>query len=68
MKSPVTLARNTHLRDNRVRVFEDKRYAYDGLNRLIEKRSGKHTRQRFEWDDEDRLVSVTTTRRPGTAH
>jgi RHS repeat-associated protein len=56
-----------YVRDNRVRVFEDKRFAYDGHGRLIEKRSGKHTRQMFLWDDEDRLVEVTTLRQPGTA-
>ena len=55
-----------YVRDNRVRVFEDKRYAYDGFGRLVEKRSGKHTLQRFEWDEEDRLRAVTTTRQPGT--
>jgi hypothetical protein len=26
-----------------VRVFEDKRYRYDGYSRLTEKRIGKHT-------------------------
>lgn len=57
-----------YVRDNLVRVFEDKRYAYDGHGRLIRKRSGKHTDQRFEWDDESRLVAVQTTRRPGTEH
>ena len=58
--------RRGYVRDNRVRVFEDKRYAWDGFGRLIDKRAGKHTRQRFEWDAEDRLISVTTTRRPDT--
>jgi RHS repeat-associated protein len=55
-----------YVRDNRIRVFEDKRFAYDGLGRLIEKRSGKHMRQTFLWDYEDRLVEVTTFRQPGT--
>ncbi|MBK8337834.1 MAG: RHS domain-containing protein [Sterolibacteriaceae bacterium] len=50
------------MRDNLVRVFEDKRYDYDGHGRLTEKRSGKHTVQRFEWDDEHRLIAVHTTR------
>ena len=54
--------RRGYVRDNRVRVFEDKRYAWDGFGRLIDKRAGKHTRQRFEWDAEDRLIAVTTTR------
>ncbi|SDE62180.1 RHS repeat-associated core domain-containing protein [Paracidovorax valerianellae] len=55
-----------YLRDNLVRVYEDKRYAYDGLGRLVQKKSGRHTLQRFEWDSEDQLVAVTTVRRPGT--
>ncbi len=52
--------------DNLVRVFEDKRYSYDGHGRLVRKRAGRHTEQHFEWDDESRLVAVHTTRRPGT--
>jgi YD repeat-containing protein len=51
-----------YLRDNLVRVFEDKRYAYDGHGRLIQKLSGKHTKQAFQWDDEHRLIAVHTTR------
>jgi YD repeat-containing protein len=50
------------VRDNRVRVFEDKRYAYDGHGRLIEKKTAKHAVQRFHWDDEHRLIEVVTTR------
>ncbi|WP_201525459.1 hypothetical protein, partial [Klebsiella pneumoniae] len=56
-----------YLRDNLVRVYEDKRFAYDGFARLREKRIGRHTLQRFTWDDEDQLVAVETTRHPGTA-
>ena len=55
-----------YVKDNLVRVFEDKRYAYDGHARLIRKLSGKHTEQHFEWDEENRLTAVTTIRRPGT--
>ncbi|MDA8455335.1 DUF6531 domain-containing protein [Acidovorax sp. GBBC 3334] len=55
-----------YLRDNLVRVYEDKRYAYDGFARLVEKRIGRHTVQRLEWDDEDQLAAVTTTRHAGT--
>ena len=57
-----------YVRDNLVRVYEDKRYAYDGHGRLIQKLSGKHTAQTFAWDEESRLTAVTTTRRPGTEH
>ena len=62
------LERRGYVRDNRIRVFEDKRFAWDGHGRLVEKRIAKHTVQRFDWDDEDRLAAVTTTRRPGTEH
>lgn len=55
-----------YVRDNLVRVFEDKRYIYDGHGRLACKKSGRHTEQRFDWDDENRLVAVHTTRRPHT--
>ncbi|MGJ7570070.1 RHS repeat-associated core domain-containing protein [Variovorax sp. RB2P76] len=55
-----------YVRDNLVRVFEDKRYSYDGHGRLVRKLSGRHTAQRFEWDDESRLLAVHTTRRPNT--
>lgn len=55
-----------YVKDNLVRVFEDKRFFYDGHGRLIKKLSGRHTAQTFSWDDESRLVEVSTTRRPGT--
>ncbi|THJ31584.1 sugar-binding protein [Lampropedia aestuarii] len=57
-----------YVQDNLVRVFEDKRFYYDGHDRLVEKRSGKHSIQRFVWDEENRLKAVYTTRRPGTEH
>ena len=57
-----------YVKDNLVRVYEDKRYAYDGHGRLIQKLSGKHTAQSFSWDEENRLTRVSTTRRPGTEH
>ena len=57
-----------YVRDNLVRVYEDKRYFYDGHGRLIRKLSGRHTDQTFRWDEENRLVEVATTRRPGTEH
>ncbi|MBK8337838.1 MAG: RHS domain-containing protein [Sterolibacteriaceae bacterium] len=61
-KPPAKGSTRGYVRDNLVRVFEDKRYDYDGHGRLAEKRSGKHTVQRFEWDDEHRLSAVHTTR------
>ena len=56
------------MRDNLVRVFEDKRYFYDGHGRLIRKLAGRHTEQQFRWDEENHLIEVITTRRPGTEH
>ena len=56
------------MRDNLVRVFEDKRYYYEGHGRLIRKLTGKHTDQSFIWDEENLLTQVVTTRRPGTEH
>ena len=73
-QSQAALAKRTqhlqggYVKDNLVRVYEDKRYAYDGHGRLIQKLSGKHTAQSFSWDEENRLESVSTTRRPGTEH
>ncbi|WP_077036560.1 hypothetical protein [Pelomonas sp. KK5] len=45
-----------------MRVFEDKRYDYDPLGRLVLKRSGRHTEQRFEWNAEHQLVAVHSER------
>ncbi|WP_168797388.1 DUF6531 domain-containing protein, partial [Lampropedia aestuarii] len=67
-RAPNQPAQRGYVQDNLVRVFEDKRYNYDGHDRLIEKRSGKHSIQRFVWDEESRLKAVHTTRRPGTEH
>ena len=57
-----------YVRDNLVRVYEDKRYFYDGHGRLIQKLSGKHTAQTFAWDEESRLIATITTRRPSSEH
>ena len=66
--SSTALSQRGYVRDNLVRVFEDKRYFYEGHGRLIRKLAGKHTDQSFTWDEENRLAQVTTTRRPGTEH
>ncbi|CAI8798032.1 hypothetical protein [Pseudomonas sp. GW456-12-1-14-TSB6] len=47
-----------YVKNNRVHVFEDKRYRYDRFGRLSEKRIGSHTVQRFRYDAEQRLVCV----------
>lgn len=51
-----------YVKHNQVRVFEDKRYRYDRLGRLSEKRIGSHTMQRFEYDAEQRLIRVNQTK------
>ncbi|QDQ28896.1 RHS repeat protein [Chitinimonas arctica] len=56
------------LKDNRVTVFEDKRYRYDSHGRLVEKRSGSSqnsTVLQLEWNAEHQLVKATTTRSKG---
>lgn len=45
--------------DNRVRVYEDKRFEYDAHGRVVEKRIGAHTVMRFDWDGEHRLKAAT---------
>ncbi|QIA03428.1 RHS repeat-associated core domain-containing protein [Pseudomonas fluorescens] len=47
-----------YVKQNRVHVFENKRYRYDRFGRLSEKRIGSHTVQRFRYDAEQRLVCV----------
>ena len=68
MRSSTALSQRGYVRDNLVRVFEDKRYFYDGHGRLIRKLAGRHTEQQFRWDEENHLIEVITTRRPGTEH
>jgi len=43
------------IKDNRLRVYEDKRFDYDAYGNLIEKRLGKHTVMRFSYDAEHQL-------------
>ena len=68
VRSSTALSQRGYVRDNLVRVFEDKRYFYDGHGRLIRKLAGRHTDQQFRWDEENHLLEVITTRRPGTEH
>jgi RHS repeat-associated protein len=53
---------NGFIQDNLLRVFEDKRYFYDGHGRLLVKKSGRHQTQYFEWDDSHQLQAVHTVR------
>ena len=50
--------------NNRLRVYQDKRYDWDGFGRMVCKRIGNHTTQRFSYDSEHRLtqVDIETTR------
>ena len=47
---------------NRIRVYEDKRYDYDAHGNVVEKRIGKHTRMRFEWNVLHQLVRSVVAR------
>lgn len=53
------------LPDNRLTVFEDKRYRYDSRGNLIEKRIGAHEVQHFRWDPDNQLVEARVTRPTG---
>jgi YD repeat-containing protein len=48
------------VQNNRVIVFEDKRYSYDGHGRVVERRAGAHVVTHFKWDDEHHLIESTT--------
>ncbi len=50
------------IRNNRVKVIEDKRYDYDGFGRMIRKRIGAHTVQHFKYDSEHRLITAAVIR------
>lgn len=44
------------IQNNRLMVFEDKRYQYDELGRVIEKRIGSHTVLQLRWNEWHRLA------------
>ncbi|WP_258166634.1 RHS repeat-associated core domain-containing protein [Pseudomonas poae] len=46
------------VRHNRLLTYQDKRYRYDALGRMVEKRSAARGLQRFFYDAESRLVEV----------
>lgn len=48
------------VRHNRILTYQDKRYRYDAFGRLCEKRSGSRLVQQFRYDDEHRLIEVTS--------
>lgn len=53
------------LTDNRLRVLGDCRWEYDAHGNVTEKRTGRHTVQRFRWNAEHQLGEAVT-RRNGT--
>ena len=50
------------IKNNRLEVFEDQRFAYDTHGNLIEKKIGKHTVIQLEWDVEHQLQKATVTK------
>jgi RHS repeat-associated protein len=51
-----------YIKDNRLRVYQDKRYDYDHFGNLTEKRIGSHTRMQFQYDLEHQLTEAEVTR------
>uniref|UniRef100_UPI00178C299A RHS repeat-associated core domain-containing protein n=1 Tax=Noviherbaspirillum aerium TaxID=2588497 RepID=UPI00178C299A len=54
------------IENNRVTVFEDKRYAYDVHGDLTGKKIGRHTEIALQGNGEHQLVRATTTRQAHT--
>jgi RHS repeat-associated protein len=50
------------IRNNRLEVFEDKRYQYDTHGNLIQKKIGSHTIIALSWDAEHQLTQSVVTR------
>ncbi|MBC8007146.1 MAG: RHS repeat protein [Prolixibacteraceae bacterium] len=50
------------IKNNRVKVMEDKRFDHDGFGRLIRKRIGAHTVQHFKHDCEHRMITAAVIR------
>ncbi|MDR2012535.1 MAG: hypothetical protein LBQ20_05745, partial [Rhodanobacter sp.] len=54
---------------NRVRVWQDIRYEYDGLGRVTRKQSGKRQTLKLKWNSENQLIASTTEQpRVSTQH
>lgn len=62
---PVTDSKKSFkaIHNNRLEVYEDKRYRYDDFGNLIEKKIGRHTAQIFEYDAEHQLIRTATDKR-----
>ncbi len=55
-------AQTGRIENNRLRVYQDKRYDYDHFGNLTEKRIGSHTRMQFQYDLEHQLTEAEVTR------
>ncbi len=51
-----------YIKDNRLKVYQDKRYDYDTFGNLTEKRIGKHTQMQFRYDLEHQMAEAEVTR------
>lgn len=47
---------------NRVLVWQDIRYRYDGHGRMVDKQAGRRSHMRLEWNAEHQLVASSTER------
>ncbi|MBF4664339.1 hypothetical protein HIJ87_20845, partial [Cronobacter malonaticus] len=50
------------LHDNRLRVYEDKRWDYDNFGNVTAKHIARHTTQQFRWNAEHQLAESVTVR------
>ncbi|EPB6698041.1 RHS repeat-associated core domain-containing protein [Escherichia coli] len=50
------------LHDNRLRVYEDKRWDYDNFGNVTTKHIARHTTQQFRWNAEHQLTESVTER------
>lgn len=51
-----------YIKDNRLRVYQDKRYDYDTFGNLVSKKIGKHTEMQFSYDAEHQMQQVVITK------
>ena len=55
-----------YIKDNRLKVYQNKRYDYDVFGNLIEKKIGKHTQMQFRYDLEHQMAEAEVTRNETT--
>ncbi len=51
-----------YIKDNRLKVYQDKRYDYDAFGNLTEKKIGSHTQMQFQYDLEHQMSEAIVTR------